>query len=223
VRALLRRRLSGDAGMSLAELLVAMAVTSLVLVMGGAMFAGTYRTTQIAQAKTTSSSDARIAMELLSRDLRVAIKPSGQPSAIVFAGPDQVTFFRSRGPATPTTDPVVDKLWYWVDASAHCLARATAVQGVGGWPTTRPAGGCVAQGDLHPEIFTYFPVTTGPTPPAALAPAGSVIDGGALPQVAAVDIRLKVTATGVGPAATTELTQHVTLTNVTNDLQRGTT
>jgi Tfp pilus assembly protein PilW len=225
VTAVLRRRPSGEAGTSLAELLVTMAVTSLVLVMGGAMYAGTLRTSQLAQAKTTSSSDARIAMEALSRDLRVAITPTAAPSAFVLAAPDQVTFYRSRGAATATTDPVVDKVWYWVDAAAHCLRRATALKAATGWPTARPAGGCIAQGDLNTDVFTYYPLTTTATPsPSALAtPPASVADS-SLPSVAAVGVRLRVRATAWPSVTPTELTQRVTLTNVTNDLQRaGTT
>jgi type II secretory pathway pseudopilin PulG len=219
-----RLRTSDDAGMSLAELVVAMAVTSLVLAVGAVMFTGTLRSHQYARAKTTSGSDARIAMEALSRDLRVAVVPVGEPSAVLLATPDQVTFYRSKGAATATTDPTIDKVWYWVDAASHCLRRATATAVSGIWPTARPAGGCVARGDLNGEVFTYYPVTTTATPsPSPLVAPSASVAAGSLPAVAAVGIQLRVTATDWPSIAPTEVTQRVTLTNVTIALQRART
>lgn len=204
-----------------------MAVSSLVLAVAAGLFTTTLRQNRFAAAKTTSGSDARVGIEAVARDLRVAVAPSSTVPAVELATPTQVTFFTSRGVSTAASDPAITKVWYWIDSSARCLRRATApatlAAGAYG-PAARPTGACVAPGDINVDgsaVFTYFRRVTAavPTPTALPLTAGSVAAAD-LPQVASVQITLKVTARADKTVPPTEIRHQVTLANVTNDLQR---
>ena len=62
-----------DRGVSLIELIIVMTLLSLVTTLIATVFVSSLRQNRTVTAKTTSTADARIAMEALSRDLRVAL------------------------------------------------------------------------------------------------------------------------------------------------------
>lgn len=222
-----RRRVTGDAGTSLAELIVATAICALVLTVAGTLFTATLRQSRVAAAKTTSGSDARIGMEIVSRDLRVAIAPATNVPAVSSATATDLTFFTSRGPSTATSDPIITKVWLWIDTAASCLRRATAPAtsvGPDYGPAARPPGSCVARGTINAggtALFTYYPRATTATPsPAPLVLPSESVPAADLPRVAAVNIILKVTTVSDATVTPSELRGQVTLINVTNDLER---
>ncbi|MDP9219012.1 MAG: prepilin-type N-terminal cleavage/methylation domain-containing protein, partial [Actinomycetota bacterium] len=84
-------RATDDAGLSLTELLITMMLASILMLAVGTMFVSGLRQNRTVSGKTTSTADARIAMEAMTRELRVATIPPGQVAAVVSASPTAVT------------------------------------------------------------------------------------------------------------------------------------
>ncbi|TNM64496.1 hypothetical protein FHN55_13280 [Streptomyces sp. NP160] len=106
----------GDEGTTLVELLVVMALTTVVLAAVGAVFVSATRSVRETQVLTNTQADARTAAEAMSRSLRVAVvPPQGAPTGpsseaavrtpFVSAAADSVSFFANvqRTPVTSTT------------------------------------------------------------------------------------------------------------------------
>lgn len=213
--------------MSLAELIVTMSISTLILTVAATLFTVSLGQSRVAAAKTTSGSDARIGMEIVSRDLRVAIAPVPAVPAVSSAAADQLTFYISRGTSTATTDPTITKVWFWIDSVARCLRKATAPATLSGGaygPAARPLGTCVARGTINADgsaLFTYYPrATTGTPTPLPLALSAGSVAAADLSRVASVDVSLKVTTVSDRTVRPSELRERITLANVTNDLER---
>jgi len=58
-----------------------MTISSIVFVLGGTMLTTTLRERRFADAHTISQADARVAVELLTRDLRTAVPPPNSSSS----------------------------------------------------------------------------------------------------------------------------------------------
>jgi prepilin-type N-terminal cleavage/methylation domain-containing protein len=82
-----------DAGLTLVELIAAMALGSLVLALLATVVVSMSRGVRTVTATTTSAADRRVGLEEMSRMLRVAYRPAGEPSAIVSATATSVSFY----------------------------------------------------------------------------------------------------------------------------------
>ena len=100
-----RARRAGDGGVSLVELVVAMAVGSVLLLALGTVLAGTLRGSVSATQRVTSSAELRTALDTMSRRLRVAVVPIGQPTAFTTATSTSVSFYANLVPAGSTGCP----------------------------------------------------------------------------------------------------------------------
>lgn len=218
----LRRRLAGDdAGLSLAELVVAMAVASVVLMGVGTMFVSSLRQNRTITAKTITTADARIGMEAMTRALRVAVVPSAGTSP--FNSPvgtpvssSRVSVYSSLGAVTGTTDPLPTLVTFYYDATKKCLVREMTPSS-GSLSST-----CIARGIINASgdaLFTYYPlaadgtVSTTPYAPSAITSN--------LATIASVAINLQVTDPDNASVRPTKLQDQVTMINIATRLQAG--
>jgi Tfp pilus assembly protein PilW len=207
-----------ESGLSLAEMLIAMMMASVVLLTLGSLFISSFRENRTVIGKTTSTADARIAMEAMTRELRVAAVPPGQATAITSATATAVTFYASIGTTTATTDPQPQLVTLRIDNTNHCLWReitpATVVGTVWSWPAANKAAGCVARGNINAsgaDLFTYYPLNSdgsiGTTPFTAAQLSTN------LGKIGAVGLTLSVTDTANPTVNPTVLQDQVTLIN----------
>lgn len=112
-----------DDGFTLAELLVAMLITSIVLGGLGAIYTATARTSSITQTRLAQTDDARNGVETATRVLRTAVMPkqlqdlSSADAAFLSADRDSVSFYADIDNPNNTIGPSRVKLW--VDASGN--------------------------------------------------------------------------------------------------------
>lgn len=223
-------RRDDDRGVSLIELIIVMALLSLVMTLVATVFISSLREGQTVSAKTTSTADARIAMEALSRDLRVAISPDGTSPAISTAEPRRVTYYAALGASSATTDPLPSLVDFGIDTTARCLRRSITPAVLVGSTLTWPAAGtvstCVARGDINATggpLFTYLPLATvlvPDPPPFDSTPPGGVVSSD-LSKIASVQITLAVTDAQLAAVAPTLVQGQVSLINVVNKLKGG--
>jgi prepilin-type N-terminal cleavage/methylation domain-containing protein len=210
-----------DEGMTLTELIIAMLIGSIVLVGVGSLFVSSLRQNRTVTGKTTSTADARIGMEAITRTLRVAVLPSAATSP--FNSPvatpvssSRISFYSSLGAVTGTTDPLPTLVTFYYDATKKCLVREM----------TPSAGSltsvCIARGGINLSgnpLFTYYPLaadgTVSPTPYATTAITSN------LPTIASVAINIEVTDLANPAVPPTKLQDQVTLINVATALQAG--
>jgi len=114
---------ASDEGFGLPELLVSMAVFSIVVAVLSAVFVNTIDTVRFVSTKTATTADARIAMEAMTRSLRVAIVPDGVPSAIVEADAEHIVFYASLNRGTTQTASKPTRVTYAYDSATRCLTE----------------------------------------------------------------------------------------------------
>lgn len=216
-----------DTGLSLPEVLVAMALTSILLAALMGIFVSDLRTTSRISAKTDATADARLAVDTMSRRLRVAVAPDAATAAFTATGPRSVTFYASlvgaaAGGVTPrATDPRPTKVEYSVvpttfsGKATSCLREVLTPAAGTASPYTYPASGatarCLAYGTVNADgaaLFTYYQSGSGTAPPVTLD------------DVRSVRVALGVTAATGGQQATTSAATRVTCPNIR---ARGTT
>jgi prepilin-type N-terminal cleavage/methylation domain-containing protein len=158
----------GQAGLSLIELLVAMSVAGILLAGVGVVFVGILRGVTTTNVKTATGADVRIAIEAMTRTLRVADVPYGEGSAFVSASTNAVTFYAllNRTGTASTTEPVPTLVRYSWSSATNCLDEAQTTSSAvtnpadGGpyytWPTTNTTTRCLLRTTTKP-VFTYYP------------------------------------------------------------------
>lgn len=218
-----------DSGLSLVELTVVMVVSSLLLAALGAVFIGTIGVVRNTGSQTSTSADARIGMEAMTRSLRVAIRPDGLSSALVSAGTDNLSFYallnRTGTAATSTLAPTFVEYYYdgTCVREAQTPPRTLASPPSGGpfyaWDTGRTEK-CLLRTTVAPQ-FGYYdtPVLSesGVDVSPVSVPAGGLTTGVAA-TIVSVQITLVVTdAENLTLPGVTDLSR-VTLTNVVADL-----
>ncbi|NHC14008.1 PilW family protein [Motilibacter deserti] len=223
-----RRRPNGDSGITLAELVVAMFVGGIVLSGVTALSIAVQGSVGKATARSSATSDVRIALGYMTARLRVAVSPDGGATpAFTYAGPDKVVFYASLSKPSnrPTRwdKPRPVKVEYWVDSGTGCLMQAETAPTEAAAPYSWTSGRtttCLARGTVNPPdstgtrrpIFTYYAQNVlamkefvAVTPDAT----GAVADA-ARPSIASVAIDLSLQPAkpaGVTPArAQTRLT-----------------
>lgn len=227
----MKRLRRNDAGVSLVELVVTMAVGSIVLAAVGTVFVGVMRTVSTVNATTNDTGDARIGMEALTRGLRTAIRPKGEEAAVLVAKPNEVQVYSSLNrPGTPTNDPIPTKISFFWDSTTHCLNQQS-VPGTANtgsdyashpyvW-TSAPSTVCLLRTTVPPafQYFTTGLVTTG-TPATDVPGIPTPVSGLTLTDRSTV-VSIGMSLTVDNPASTEDrpvsTTDRVTLPNVMAD------
>jgi type II secretory pathway pseudopilin PulG len=213
-----------DAGLSLAEMLIAMMMASIVMITLGTLFVGSLRENRTVIGKTNSTADARIAMEAMTRELRVATTPKGQTTALTSATATAVTFYSSIGASTSSTDPNPSLVTLRIDTTNKCLWReitpATVVGATLTWPTASKKAGCVARGNINAsgaDLFTYYPMNADGTVSTTAYTAGQLSAN--LDNIGAIGLALSVGDVANPAVNPTVLQDQVSLVN--NIAQQG--
>jgi Tfp pilus assembly protein PilW len=181
----MRRRVAtrrSDRGASLVELTVAMAITAVLLSGLSAIFIGMLGAVRTVTVTTSTLPDLRLAVEAVTRTLRVAYQPPGMPasqaSALVTATPTALSFYAllNRTGTDSTAQPLPMLVEYSWDGTcfneAVTPARVLSSPPAGGplysWDTGRTVT-CLLRTDQAPS-FTYFPRGAIDLSGAAVAP-----------------------------------------------------
>lgn len=206
-----------DAGYGLAELLVTMTLTSLLLLALGGVFLSDVRTTSRIIAKVDATADVRLAIDTAGRRLRVATDgPSAIDPVFVTMEPRAVVFYASLERSNPNTDrkPDPSRVSYDVvpaparggqcfrETVTSPMRSGTAVT----YPSTAARTIALACGAIAPAgtpIFTYYGAASGTT---IAATSG---------DVRSVGIDLAVGAASGGQSAVTSAGLRVGLPNTT--------
>lgn len=205
-----------DTGMSLVELLVAMAITTVLLAGVATVFSGTMKGVRSVNARTSLAADGRISMESISRTLRVAVKPAGQSAAIASATDHTLTFYallnRTGSPATTT--PLATFVEYGWDGTCVTEAKTPGrinSSGVLVWDTGRVSK-CLVRTSIEPD-FSYY--IDGTTTTAIVVPTGGLT---ALTRqtVESVSVTVNMRDPNNTSVKAFAMTGRVTLTNVVN-------
>jgi Tfp pilus assembly protein PilW len=222
----LRRPRGDDSGLTLIEMLIVMGMASVLMITMGMLFVSGLRQNRTVIGKTTSTADARIGMEAMTRELRVAVVPPGQAAALATATPTSLSFYSSIGASTQTTDPNASLVSLTADTTHHCLWRAmtpaTVVGTTWSWPVANIVQGCIARGDINPSgtaLFTYYVLASDGTVSTTPLAAGSISAN--LANIVAVGINLAINDPNNPTVAPTTLQDQVTLINIANALQAG--
>lgn len=224
-----------DAGVSLAELLVTMAVSTVLLLAVGAVFTSSLRVSQTSVARTGATADARLAMDTVARRLRVAVRPPGGGPMLAEARGRRVRFWASTTTATPSAPLTVlpTLVEYDVEGDPTCfrevLTRPDLPAGTT-YPVVPTSSRCLVTGQLAAlagPLFTYYASADATTPLA-------LVDG-ALPEASrelvqsieiTADVRDRRSAqagTGASRVAPTHVQTRVTLVNRRNEELAGST
>ena len=213
-------RAAGDRGISLVELVVAMAVGSVLLLALGTVLAGTLRGSVTATQRVTSSAELRSALDTMARRLRVAVLPVGQPAAFTVATSTSVSFYANLVPAGSTGCPAVapatgtvtcppSRVDYTISADCLWETRTTPTgTAATGW-SWDPAGGavqartCLARQQVvtSTPLFTYY-ASSDVAAPALATPVANL----AAVQSIAIDLGVRARSSAPVSRAGTRLT-----------------
>lgn len=210
---------SGDAGMTLAELLVGVVVAAMVVAAAGTLFAVGMRSNATSTARLTTINQARVSVEAMGRSLRTAVLPSqlddagntdtaflqGEANAVSFyaninnlnntVGPSRVTYTVNAARQLvqtvqpPLPNPVSHDFKYCDPALAGCVKTVTVL----------------AEGvDVSVPLFRYYDSTGAVISYATTCPDGNAcLSGTSLGNVDAVDLTLVLRTSGVSIGPTT--------------------
>ena len=210
------RRLTGDAGTTLAEILVVTALSTLVLglVFGMVMFGGSQ--SRGVNARLDDTQAARIAMDTVSRTLRAAEAPDVSTPVFTVTGPRMLTFYSGvNTQVSPTVNDFAgpSRYEYWVDGTGQLFESRTAAAGTTppysytGTPVVRVLATHV-QGSG--PIFTYLGQADTTTSSLAVNGSGNLTPEAAN-SVYAVEMALRLNSSTTPAIADTEALERVTV------------
>ena len=215
-----------DEGASLPELLVSMLLFTMVVGAVGAVFVSTLSSVRTTTTTNGTTADARLAMEAVTRTVRVAVQPQGLTSALVEARPDRLVLFASLQRDASQSITLPTRVTYAYDAATACLSQTQVPASVntGTDAETVPhqwtgpgATTCLVRTSVAPT-FEYFDAGTLTTPAGVPIPAMSLpatgLSAEALPTVVSVQVSVTAAAPGVADVAGVTARDRVTLTNV---------
>jgi prepilin-type N-terminal cleavage/methylation domain-containing protein len=134
-----RARADDDRGLSIIELVVAMAVFSgLMVVVGGAMLNG-FSGMRDSLERSEQQSSAQLAAEWVGKLLRYTGLPEGQTTAIVEASPTSITVFTYSGTGEKHDVPYRARLFVTTEANGERTLSSEVItprQVSGGWTWT---------------------------------------------------------------------------------------
>ena len=229
VAAVLRRlRRRGDAGVSVVELGVTAAVGSVVLVAVATVAVGAMSAVRDISARSATSGDVRVVQEAVTRDLRVAVRPSGETAAIVSGTATAVSFYAllNRSGTAQTTDTVpslVELGWNGTCITRRITAGAAVADPDDDGPfyTWTPTGTatCLARTTTAPAYAYYATglITSGGSTVAPIALSGGALAAADLRTVQSVQATLTVVDPRNPGAGGSTVVSRVTLTNVLTD------
>ena len=223
-----RTREAEDEGLGLVELLVAMVIGSVVLVTLSAVFLSSLRTNRATVARVTSTADARIALESMGGNLRVAGDVANGATtipAVVAASSSGITFYADITSATSPQTEVLPTLVQYAISGTCLVERRTPGVGAAGsytWPAAGMRERCLARGLV---AGTTTGATPGPGPllryyvdgttesPLSTDAAGNVATSN-LSKIDSIRIALKVGPTVAVTAGAATATSRITLVNL---------
>jgi prepilin-type N-terminal cleavage/methylation domain-containing protein len=159
--ALIRRRLSQEAGMTLVELLVALTIGGVVMGATLGTFTQFEQTTATNQRLNDAQDQVRVGVASLSRELRNLASPTNQlPEAVVRAGPQDLVFQSVSSTQTRRVrycyDASARRVWRQVQFEPFSLPTEGACPQVA-WGSQRSAVENVVNGAR--PVFTYSSAT----------------------------------------------------------------
>lgn len=178
-----RRGQQGMTGMTLIELLVAMSVGSVVLAGVAAVFVATLRGVTTTNVKASTGADVRVAIEAMTRTIKVAEVPNGEAAAFRSASTNGLAFYAllNRTGTASVAQPVPTLVEYSWSATTKCLSEAQTpgasivTPNVGGpyyqWLSTATVTRCLLRTTTAP-VFTYYP--SGDPDSVVALPTGSL-------------------------------------------------
>jgi type II secretory pathway pseudopilin PulG len=129
--------------MTLVELMMATALLSMVLAASGAALASYQRTAAGSDVRLENLTEAQAIMDVVSRDIRTATRPSAGESPFLYAGSTEVRFYANLR----TTNGAKYVRLYVDAATGRVIEEATDPTGVPPYtyPGSYPAGGAVVR------------------------------------------------------------------------------
>lgn len=224
-----------DSGFGLPELLVSMAVFGIVVAAVSAVFVNTIDSVRFVSTKTATTADVRIAMEAMTRSIRVAITPKGEAAAIVEAESDRIVFYSSLNRGSGQTAARPTRMTYEYDPTTGCLEeiQVVATDRVPA-DSTRPfewtgAGTtkCLIETNAPPQLEYYddgriMDDDVSPAVPVMpLALSSGILPAGDFEGVVSIQMSLNVQDPDVGDVNGTLAVDRVTLANVQAALNLG--
>jgi type II secretory pathway component PulJ len=217
VRSTSKTRAGDDGGLTLVELAVASAIGSLLLAVVATLVTGALRSIDVLTVRSGTVGDARIALEAMSRNIRVAVQPPGAAAPIVSGSATQLSFWAllDRGGSSTDTPPTPTFVTYRYDG--HCLTQSLTPTPSGTVTVTPPTvtapAGCLLR-TTRPPVFSYYAAgdaTASPLPvnpqlvPADLLRVGTVrvliaVQDPKRPDVAPLPVTVQVALENVSPA-----------------------
>jgi hypothetical protein len=190
------------------EFTVAAALGALLLAASATAFVGAMRAVRSVSVSTTSLADTRVAMEAVTRTLRVAYKPSAATSAVLLAQPNRVRFYAllNRTGSPTLVEPPATLVEYTY--TAGCL---TETQTIGVTTTTK----CLVRTSVAPT-FTYYTsgaAAVGGVPVTAL-PSSPQVASASLPDIRSVGVSLTVRPAGAPANTSLPVDSRVTFENL---------
>jgi Tfp pilus assembly protein PilW len=213
-----------EAGLGLVEMLVAASMASVLLVAVATTLIGGLTTSKQMQARTMATADARLALDVVVRRLRVAVRPPGYASVFTRAEPYAVTFYASLSP-TGTTSDVVPSLVEYAFPASGCLEEAitkgVATTGSNGavtysWSSADRRSRCLVSGDVKAAgsaLFTFFETADTTT---ALATPPNAVPAASLDKIRSVGVDVAVRV-GAGARPVSARTRVALLNRLSED------
>jgi hypothetical protein len=211
-----------DDGLSLVEVVVAAGLSSLVIAGTLSVFTGAMRSVRAVSVRTSASADTRIAMEQVTRELRVATRPDGTAAALVSGTDSSLSFYslidRSGTALGANADVSPTRIDYAFNGSCVTgTATPMLPNAGGGWTLDGPHAvtRCLLRAAVAPR-FRYYPTgaisLNGVDTPALSASAGLATSD--LPLVQSIEVTLTSTSAATADIPAAQLRSRVTLTNV---------
>ena len=191
----LKRRLDpkSDAGLSLVELLVAMLITSIVMVMVSAMFINVARITSTSNATTQRSSIGANVMDQVSKVIRTAtnnaVATSIEPEPAIVAGTATTLTLYTFVDAAPAL-PAPTKVGYRFENGYLVEDRWTASDSNGYWVFSGTASSRTIGGPLdtaNGALFTYLDSTG-----TVITPGGTGLSLAQRQSVASIRVTVRI-------------------------------
>jgi prepilin-type N-terminal cleavage/methylation domain-containing protein len=213
---LLRRRLREDHGVTVTEVMVTIALLSVVVGFVLQGFASLQNASAGADLRMINLGEARLLMDTVTKDLRTAVRLGSTESPFLLADDKEVTFYANLN----LSSACPKKVHLYVDADTQLLEEVTEPN-AGGTPpnctytgasTTRFVGQYVANSPSEP-IFTYYYDSGGSTD-VAFGSASTPLSAADLLLVNGVGVRLSIRKDTNYTVADTTLINKVRLPNV---------
>jgi hypothetical protein len=212
-----RRARPADDGLTVVELAVASAVGSLLLAVVATLVIGALHSIDVLTVRSGTVGDARIALEAMSRNIRVATRPPGASAPIVSASATQLSFWallhRGGSPTDAPPTPTFVKYGY----NGQCVTQSLTPAASGTLTVTTPAvttpPTCLLR-TTRPPVFSYYAAGDS-TATASPLPANPQLASADLLRAGSVRVLIEVQDPRRPDVAPLPVTVQVTLENVT--------